>query len=215
MAITYNSKIVRDGLVLHLDAANPKSYPRTGTLWTDITGRGNNSELINGPSFSSNNAGFLTFDGSNDYASVTVPSLTSYSLSFWLYIISLPASGERQIFGAPSDIVSISLLYSLGWKWHSWNGSSRLGNAVSTGIWYNFILTRTGSTTNFYVNNQLSNTFANGSNLSAGTGYFGDVAPGGSRYLNARFGQISFYNKVLSASEIDQNFEAHRSRYGI
>jgi hypothetical protein len=48
MGIFYNTSIARDGLVLHLDAANKKSYPGTGTTWKDLNGNGNNGTLING-----------------------------------------------------------------------------------------------------------------------------------------------------------------------
>ena len=53
MATRYSPKIVTDGLVLYLDAANSRSYPGTGTAWFDLTGRGNNAVLTNGPVFSS------------------------------------------------------------------------------------------------------------------------------------------------------------------
>lgn len=66
MALAHNPKIVTDGLVLCLDAANPKSYPGSGTVWSDLSGNGNNGTLVNGVGYNSNNGGYLTFDGSND-----------------------------------------------------------------------------------------------------------------------------------------------------
>ena len=47
-------------------AGNKKSYPATGTTWTDITGNGNNGTLVNGPTFNPNNNGSIQFDGVND-----------------------------------------------------------------------------------------------------------------------------------------------------
>ena len=47
MGIVYNTSIIRDGLVLHLDAANVKSYPGSGTTWTDLTGNSYNGQLVN------------------------------------------------------------------------------------------------------------------------------------------------------------------------
>ena len=76
-------------------------------------------------------------------------------------------------------------------------------------------MTRTGSTTNFYVNGSLSSTFATGVSISSGTGYFCDVTAGGGRNLNANVGNISFYNRVLTTTEISQNFNALRGRYEI
>ena len=67
MGVTYNNRIVTDGLVLCLDAASKRSYPGTGTAWTDLKG-GNNVTLTNGPVFDSGNGGSVGFDGANDYA---------------------------------------------------------------------------------------------------------------------------------------------------
>ena len=67
MSINYNPRIVTDGLVLLLDAGNTKSYPGTGTTWTDISRNGNNGTLTNGPTFDSANGGSLVFDGVDDY----------------------------------------------------------------------------------------------------------------------------------------------------
>jgi hypothetical protein len=61
MALSHSPKIITDGLVLCLDAGNPKSYPGSGTTWTDLSGNGNNGSLENGVGY---NGGF--FNG-NDY----------------------------------------------------------------------------------------------------------------------------------------------------
>ena len=71
MAYSNGPKIVTDGLVLCLDAANSKSYPGTGTAWNDLSGNGNNGTLINGVGYNSNNGVSLVFDGVNDYANIS------------------------------------------------------------------------------------------------------------------------------------------------
>ena len=58
----YMPDIVRDGLVLNLDAGEPSSYPGTGTAWTDLSGNGNTGTLTNGPTYSSANGGSIVFD---------------------------------------------------------------------------------------------------------------------------------------------------------
>ena len=63
----YGPRIVSNGLVLCLDAANKRSYPGTGTTWTDLSGNSNNGTLTNGPTFSAGNMGSILFDGTNDY----------------------------------------------------------------------------------------------------------------------------------------------------
>ena len=86
MATDYNPSIVTDGLVLCVDAANTKSYPGSGTTWTDISSKGNNGTLTNGPTFSSGNGGAIVFDGTNDYVDFgsQVANLSTSTISFWI-----------------------------------------------------------------------------------------------------------------------------------
>jgi hypothetical protein len=63
MSLGHGASIVRDGLVLYLDATNPKSYPGSGTTWKDLSGNGNNGTLVNGVGYTDANKGSLVFDG--------------------------------------------------------------------------------------------------------------------------------------------------------
>ena len=76
MSTKYSPKIITNGLVLSLDAANNKSYPRSGTTWTDLSGNSNTGTLTNGPSFNDGNQGSIVFDGINDYASLSTTTPT-------------------------------------------------------------------------------------------------------------------------------------------
>jgi hypothetical protein len=69
-------EVVESGLVLALDAANRKSYPGSGTTWTDLSGNSKTGTLTNGPTYNSNNGGSIVLDGSNDYISNLNPGLT-------------------------------------------------------------------------------------------------------------------------------------------
>jgi hypothetical protein len=80
MAFHYSPKIVTDGLVLYLDAANTKSYVSGSTSWNDISRGGNNGTLINGPTFNSANSGSIVLDGVNEYITIN-NSVTSQILS--------------------------------------------------------------------------------------------------------------------------------------
>src|SRR6056300_758964 len=89
MAFAHSPKIVTDGLVLALDAGNPKSYPGSGTVWRGKSGNGNNGTLTNGPTFSSDNGGAIVFDGADDTVSIphdsTIDFATnSFSLHTWV-----------------------------------------------------------------------------------------------------------------------------------
>jgi hypothetical protein len=82
MAFFHSPRIVTDGLVLALDAANSLSYPGSGTTWTDLSGKGNNGTLVNGPTFSPTNGGSIVFDGTNDYISFpNNPNLDSQAIT--------------------------------------------------------------------------------------------------------------------------------------
>lgn len=63
--------ITTNGLVLLLDAANPKSYVSGSTTWNDLTLNRNTTTLVNGPTYSSSFAGGIVFDATNDYGAVT------------------------------------------------------------------------------------------------------------------------------------------------
>ena len=76
MGLAHSPRIVTDGLVLCVDAANTKSYPGSGTTWTDISGKGHNGTLTNGPTFSSDNMGGIVFDGSNDAVTLSAKPRT-------------------------------------------------------------------------------------------------------------------------------------------
>lgn len=213
MAFSFSPKIVTDGLVLYLDAANRYSYPGSGTTWSDISRSKNSSTLVNGPTFSTSNAGVITTDGIDDYFTITLPTFSStYTISFWLLLPTLPSAGvEKQIFGSPSDVASISFFTN---KFGSWNGSSyrQPNTIVVANRWYNLVMVNSANTI-FYINGASDGTFANTATLNSGAATFASI--GGTRYLNANFSNILFYNKSLSAAEVLQNYNATKSRFGL
>jgi uncharacterized delta-60 repeat protein len=110
----YGPKLVTDGLVLALDAANSKSYPGIGTTWTDLSGSGNNGTLTNGPTYSSNNLGALNFDGIDDYSALTSNYTLSagWTLSFWGNPIFDSTVFNNTVFYSASNPRTYSLLMS-------------------------------------------------------------------------------------------------------
>ena len=96
MGISAGPDIVEDGLVLCLDAANIRSYPGTGTTWTDLQGS-NNGTLENGPTFDSSNAGNIVFDGSDDRVDLPSSIVTSFPLSICAWTRSTGSSSMRVV----------------------------------------------------------------------------------------------------------------------
>ena len=229
MAIHYNSKISTDGLVLCLDAANRKSYPGSGTTWTDLSGRGNTGTLVNGVGYNSGNLGSLSFDGVNDNISfVSNPSLTNQvTFETWVKLSSTTPNGLGTIFSRETvGDGSYRMLYNSGsfsWVCATTNNGwySTAGNSISTGSvtphtqTYQVVGTYNGSNLQLYVNGQLGTTGAaiSGNILTTGTFYLMRKEAGNTDYGKGNIYSHRVYNRALTAAEIRQNFNALKSRY--
>ena len=106
MSTRYNPSIVRDSLLLYLDAANTKSYPGSGTTWYDLSGNNKNPTLTNGPTFNSDNLGSIVLDGTNDYVefspdgditSDTVVLSGSYTASFLFFSSNNGSNNDQNV----------------------------------------------------------------------------------------------------------------------
>ena len=100
MGVNYNPKIVTDGLVLCYDAANNRSYPKTGTTWIDLAGS-NDGTLTNGPTFDTTNGGSIVFDGTNDRIAIPIASLPAPNNSdnfTYEAVVKFDSLGWRTIF---------------------------------------------------------------------------------------------------------------------
>jgi hypothetical protein len=234
-------QIVTDGLVLNLDAGNPASYPGSGTTWSDLSGNGKNGTLLNGVGYSGDNGGSLVFDRVDDYVVLTnsysSPSLptgssprtliscfkTGASFGFpYEHIIHYGSAATDQAYGI--TLYNISGSYYI--TNHTWSGTSYFTNyPVSTNTIYFVAVTYNDTSTprnTFFVNGTFGTTgFSQGKvadySINTGTGFqlhLGTrVSPG--EYFGGSIYFTQVYNKALTASEIQQNFNAIRSRYGI
>ena len=119
MAVAGGPNIVEDGLVLALDAANKKSYPGSGTVWSDLSGNSNDGTLTNGPTFSSNNSGIFSFDGANDIvvgpATVNSLSSTTMTISIWTNPNSTTQRNTLLSKWGRSSLGNFSWLLFLNW----------------------------------------------------------------------------------------------------
>lgn len=219
MAISYNTSIVRSGLVLHVDAANRKSYPGSGTAWTDLSGNNNNS--INYNSSSYNSSGYFTFDGTNQYfegGSINF-STTAITFASWFRQLSNP-SNFTQIIGSATASGAIYIAPSssnvFGQLSFVTNGNKGTGNTtIPLNVWKHITVTwETGSTIKLYIDGTFSRQSAAFTDtINIVSHRIASYAAGG--YLNCDVSNASIYNRALTAAEISQNFEALRGRYGI
>jgi hypothetical protein len=242
--ISYLGGIVRDGLILDLDAAKIQSYPRTGTLWNDISGNQNNGTLINGPTFDSGNGGSIVFDGVNDYVSVglNLSTYTQITVEIWvklsntLGVIGFEDSPNWNTniggFGLALNVDGFvnnpNICHSAYWSSGSVtarNYSFTCGTqnySCHTNIYSN-ISDPTGRLT--YVNgNLIPYTSVGGFPTTTTTivspSFRNDIMyfasrGGSSGFLNGNISLFKIYNRKLTATEVLQNYNATRGRFGL
>jgi hypothetical protein len=227
--------IVTNGLVLNLDTAYYNSYPRSGTTWSDLSGSGNNGTLTNGPTYVVTGASSsMQFDGVDDYVSQTYNNLSS-GLTFNAWIRTTSTRSVKSYVGdASNNVVGITLNsvwngfgvtngkvnYNNARKNDSW-GQYYSTASVNDGNWTYITVThsKTNELVSLYINGSLDSTF---DNTSSG-GYdqwvnmgFNVISRGyGGDYFNGNISVVHIYNRALSATEVSQNFNALRGRFGI
>jgi hypothetical protein len=236
MATRYNytGGIVTNGLVLNLDAAKVDSYPGTGTAWRDLSGNNNNGTLTNGPTFSGiGKQASIVFDGVDDFVdlgnSSNVTTFTSLTINTWMRPTTLPVSnneGRVIIRGDDSyrlywynDSVAGNKLYFYSFDIGEASLATSVGYLTSnftTNVWYNITALYNGSQTQLFVNGSLVATSTGKSGTISGTNnILLGKSNGNEYYLNGSMASIQLYNRALTQTEITQNFNALRGRYGI
>ena len=215
MATRYNytGGIVTDGLVLHLDAAKRDSYPGSGTTWYDISGNGNDGTLTNGPTYSGvAKDAAIEFDGVDDY--IQLNQTITLTGEFTLNLFILPTSTNTKV-----------LLGNNGIDYLQINNSAALGLFSSTQSitlnGYSWDISKPSMVTLTRNSSNTIQTYKNGSSSVTGslTGDF-RIRQVGQRGNSIRFYQGSIYttqiyNRALTASEISQNYNALKGRYGL
>jgi hypothetical protein len=213
---------ITSGLVLNLDAGNVKSYPGSGTTWRDTSGNARNGTLINGPTFNTGSLGSIVFDGANDYAAIPnfIGNLTTFSVSHFIYLNA--TQNTRTIFsnygtGNNGWVTGIRDDQNNVFKFYLGNTVHLYSNTVlSNLIWYSIVITYNNGNPKIYINGNLD--ASSSSTLTTASSYYGNDVGRlgvGSQYFNGRISNLLVYNRALSASEVYQNFNATRARFGI
>jgi uncharacterized protein (TIGR02145 family) len=216
-----NSAIVSNGLLLNLDASNPGSYAGTGSNWYDLSGNNNHATLMNSPTYDATSGSIVT-NGTNQYISIPQFSTanTNITMQAWVYV-NLNTTGTFMKNGTGGGGYSIGigngaydqvgsnvvmLLYGRGW----------IGSGVSYGTagWKLVTLTLDGSSTaRAYVNGSLIGTYTWTTPTSpAGSFNIGANIGDGNIYYNGKFAAAYFYNRALSLTEIQQNYNAFATK---
>lgn len=230
MSVSGGPDIIESSLVACFDAANVKSYPGSGTVWTDLSRRGNNASLVNGPTFVNENSGAIVFDGTNDHALISSFSNTfngPFSLSFTFYQTSntlsaalfsnYDAASNDGLFmqiNAASEGSGFRITYrQLGTNIFNFTQT----NPVSLNTFYNIICTYNGANAYTYYNGVRQSVSAAASTYFtpvSSTLYLGALTTV-ERLFAGKIYEIKIYNKGLSDAEVRQNYNATKGRYRL
>jgi hypothetical protein len=238
MGIRRGPSIVKNGLVLCLDAALPKSYPLSGNTWYDLSGSGNDG-TINGATFDTNSRGVFDFNGSSNYVNCgNLNFSSSFSLSCWIRVDSGTSSIYTKGLVSKYNTNGNYRQYTLGFNESNnyinfglstdGTGSGATGsfvqssnNSISRSTWYHICgVFTSGSKVELFINGELTNSL----NTIATSHFQSNIKPleiGSSeasdgiatRFFNGQIAQVSTYNEPLSSYEVKQNYEATRGRF--
>lgn len=224
MAMRYNSQIVNEGLVLCLDAANPKSYAGSGTNWVNLTKNGYNITLVNGPT--SNNFG-LVFDGVNDYAYLLhngglAFNTGNFTISVWHRNENSSTGYNGIITNDNTGDSTWKIFRDSGQAYYQARSNSTILSfpAYTVGRFHHYAYTFSSGTLQLYFDGAAGNSATGVTNPSYNT----TLAFGSYRYsdatvpqylTNQTIGGVCLYNRALSSSEILQNYNATKGRFGL
>ena len=228
--------IVTDGLVLHLDAGNATSYPGSGTTWYDLSGNAKHATLVSGVGYDSQNNGSLVFDGTNDYGHI---SMTPISGSSSLVFFIKTSATDNGVFYYANGVINKATYDRQVYINKTGKIEFRFWKAGITGNCYGWLNSLTSINDNswkqiaiindisfgkkIYINGVLDN-----SDSTPYSGYNGytmpyfhigvstdNSEPPSIKYLQGNIANVFMYNKALSATEITQNYNALKTRYGL
>lgn len=223
-------EIVTRGLKLYVEASAMDSYPQSGTAIYDLSGNGNTGTLNNSTGFSTSSGGYMTFNGSNQ--SITFSSLgtlyTQGTIMFWVY---------PSVVSNYNNPVSTHNSGNIGFRWEesttgpggsgtfgvvtgndsgTYTGFSYFASGFTASQWYHIAFSWDTSANMVYGYTNAVSAFSSSntlwpSALSAPTMGCGFT----SRYWNGYLGNMIIYNRILTSTEVTQNFTFQRGRFGI
>ena len=238
--VTGTPRMVTDGLVLHFDAANVKSYHGSGTTWTDLSSTATSGSLTNGPVFTSTVNGSIFFDGTNDHARIPDSdtfNFTAFTALVWFNSAIFPGNTQYRIVnhqessargwgiemgrgdyigtGTSSDM----LLFAHTSNNSTWRNLASV-TKLSQSIWYHAAFSADGTNMKLYLNGTLDNSTASLSSspystISGDLGIAINAQDFSTFPWSGSIASVSLYNRVLTAAEILQNFEVTRERFRV
>ena len=225
MAIGYNPFVASTGLVFCLDAGNVKSYPGSGTILYDIGGSSANQTLVNGPSYSSGGGGSMFFNGSNQYTTSSSTGIVTNNISVDIWFNVNSAKAYTALLGSNATEKYEMLIKSASNLEISLAPGNYIqhNNILSINTWTNIVVSAS--------NGVAWKVYKNGVDLGTPPVFAGTYQISGTGVSNIDQGRIrndvgnfafsgniattKIYNRALTATEVLQNFNAIRRRFGI
>jgi len=215
--------IINTGLVLNLDAGNTSSYIGSGNSWNDLKGS-NNGTLSNVTFETSPKA--LVFDGSTSRVTFSSGITAGDNLTYEAWIYRLAGSGVI------ANINSWNAGYvhwqfggnSLQYAINNNGDNDRVSTfAFNLNTWYQVVVSysKSNKTTSFYVNGALTNIESYGSASAITQNPFtigawdSNGAGSFSRFFNGKIAVFRAYNVALDATQVQQNYNALKSVFGL
>ena len=221
-----SNTLVTSGLIWHVDAGNVASYPGTGTVWTDLVA-GANANLVGSPVFNAADGGTFELDAFNDAADASKSiASTSGTISLW---IRPPTAGTRRNFFVAYDgsagiswshNVGVSATNTIAADMFDGGTKSAAGTTVMTADTWHYItmVWVNSSAMTLYLDNistaedsiGIATSWTGNTSISVGRG-----SGGGWSSALGRVSMCHIYNRNLSTSEIAQNYNATKTRFGL
>jgi hypothetical protein len=213
------SGVTKTNLLLSLDAGNAQSYNGVGTTWYDVSGSVFDATLLNGPTYTTNGGGGIVRDSTDDFISAYLGGLTNttnFSVEVWMNINPQQSANYNAIVSAWNYPIGAG-----GWELQTYNGAIGVHPTYTVAYTPNtnvhIVYTQDGTTTKIYKDTVLSQTSTTSTSLNNGTIGIGNLSGQGygGYNMNGTFYTVRVYNKTLNQTEITQNFNAQKNRYGL
>ena len=210
-------EIVTSGLTLLLDAGFTPSYPKSGTSWTDLSFSGNNATLFNSPTFNSSDGGSIVFDGTNDYCLAGLGLAITGNLTVAAWVRPTSFTNQGNIVSKSSNLGYRMRFQSNGTFWmYSNTNTITSPSAYTINNWFHTVGVFSSSGLRMYINGSLvqSNGTAFSPSYIASSFIVGGFSSN-QELFQGRIANVSVYNRALSATEVLQNYNAQKARFGL
>jgi hypothetical protein len=234
MGYSYGPSIVKNGMVLCLDAGNRKSYAGSGTSWFDLTGNNITGTLTNGPTFNSENGGSISFDGTNDHILINANSIFNVTAVTILMFIKTPTtytSNFRAFFGKQTansldrdfnfyaySSTSNGVIDRLHMSSHRISSYEYVpvvtGGALALNTWHQIGFSIGGGYVTYYLNGTAFNKSTYTGTFNANNSYNITIGTA-DNYWSGRIATTMLYNRAVSDAEVLQNYNATKGRFGL